>query len=341
MTRQEFIKGMAAVAALSGCRSRDCGATTGGCCAKKRWYKGNLHTHTMWSDGKAFPEEAVAWYKSRGYNFLGLSDHNLFQDDTDRWTEVIGDEERYEMPKNTGALGHRYQPFVRRSYFDDYVLAFPDAALRTNAAGRTEARLRLHRRQLELSLGIADGKISFGNQTPGEVRYALLGKNDLTFYRSHPSGPAAFLLQEPESGWETLFRDAERFRAVWTALGDGETLGAAQKILSMPCNMIVAREALEAMLELEKPETSIPLLLCLNLLYFSTCTVDGRERDICFLTPDPAILVLLSMTRLFYERSRAEPEMYVTGGGWNFRPPLYRGEKPEDPRDWYLNADLL
>ena len=142
MTRQEFIKGMAAVAALSGCRSRDCGATTGGCCAKKRWYKGNLHTHTMWSDGKAFPEEAVAWYKSRGYNFLGLSDHNLFQDDTDRWTEVIGDEERYEMPKNTGALGHRYQPFVRRSYFDDYVLAFPDAALRTNAAGRTEARLR-------------------------------------------------------------------------------------------------------------------------------------------------------------------------------------------------------
>ena len=142
MTRQEFIKGMAAVAALSGCRSRDCGATTGGCCAKKRWYKGNLHTHTMWSDGKAFPEEAVAWYKSRGYNFLGLSDHNLFQDDTDRWTEVIGDKEKYEAPKNTGTVKFRYQPIVRRSYFDDYILAFPDAVLRTNAAGRTEARLR-------------------------------------------------------------------------------------------------------------------------------------------------------------------------------------------------------
>ena len=141
MTRQEFIKSMAAVAALSGCSTRNCGLAVGSC-AKKRWYKGNLHTHTVWSDGKAFPEEAVAWYRSRGYNFLGLSDHNLFQDDTDRWVGVIGDDEAYTPPKNTGGISDRYQPVVRQRYFDDYVLAFPDAALRTNAAGRTEARLR-------------------------------------------------------------------------------------------------------------------------------------------------------------------------------------------------------
>lgn len=206
---------------------------------------------------------------------------------------------------------------------------------------RTEAMLRLNRRQLELSIGMVDEEISGGRGTPEHVRYARLGKNDLTFFRSHPAGPAAFLLREPEAGWETLFEEPERFRAVWTALGDEETLKAAKKILSMPCNMIVAREALEAMLELEKPETSIPLLTRLNLLYFEKCTVDGRETEICFLTPDPAILVLLSMTRLFYERSRAEPEMYVTGGGWNFRPPLYRNEWPADLRDWWLDADLL
>ena len=141
MTRQEFIKSMAAVAALSGCSARECGLAVGSC-AKKRWYKGNLHTHTVWSDGKAFPEEAVAWYRSRGYNFLGLSDHNLFQDDTDRWVEIIGDKDAYTPPKKTGTLADRYQPIVRQRYFDDYVLAFPDAALRTNAAGRTEARLR-------------------------------------------------------------------------------------------------------------------------------------------------------------------------------------------------------
>ncbi len=246
------------------------------------------------------------------------------------------------LPPLADALGVSLDALFERTPGDKAMEAALLRWLRPKTeAERREVLFRLHRRQLELSLGMAEGKISFGDQTPEEVRYALLGKNDLAFFRSHPAGPAAFLLREPEAGWETLFEEPERFRAVWTALGDEETLKAAKKILSMPCNMIVAREALEAMLELEKPETSIPLLLCLNLLYFSTCTVDGRERDICFLTPDPAILVLLSMTRLFYERSRAEPEMYVTGGGWYFRPPLYRGEKPEDPRDWYLNADLL
>ena len=142
MNRREFI-GLGAGGALfaaMGCATSQRGGAEP--CAKKRWYKGNLHTHTVWSDGKAFPEEAVAWYKSRGYNFLGLSDHNLFQDDADRWVGVIGDDADYTPPKRTGAITDRYQPVVRQRYFDDYILSFPDAALRTTAAGRTEARLR-------------------------------------------------------------------------------------------------------------------------------------------------------------------------------------------------------
>ncbi len=39
------------------------------------WYKGNLHTHTTQSDGNRSPEEAVAWYRSNGYDFLAISDH--------------------------------------------------------------------------------------------------------------------------------------------------------------------------------------------------------------------------------------------------------------------------
>ena len=42
-----------------------------------RWYKGNLHTHTLWSDGDAPPEVTVSWYKNHGYDFLTLSDHNI------------------------------------------------------------------------------------------------------------------------------------------------------------------------------------------------------------------------------------------------------------------------
>ena len=43
--------------------------------AARRW-KGNLHTHSFWSDGDDYPEMIVAWYKDHGYDFLALSDHN-------------------------------------------------------------------------------------------------------------------------------------------------------------------------------------------------------------------------------------------------------------------------
>ncbi|MEX0686661.1 MAG: hypothetical protein WD267_03230 [Balneolales bacterium] len=40
------------------------------------WWKGNLHTHTLWSDGDQFPEVVAQWYYKHGYHFLALSDHN-------------------------------------------------------------------------------------------------------------------------------------------------------------------------------------------------------------------------------------------------------------------------
>ncbi len=45
-----------------------------------KWYKGNTHTHTLNSDGDTSPEEVARWYKSHGYAFLVLSDHNVFTD---------------------------------------------------------------------------------------------------------------------------------------------------------------------------------------------------------------------------------------------------------------------
>jgi hypothetical protein len=51
-------------------------------CAEKendtrKWYKGNLHTHSYWSDGDEFPEVIMDWYKDHGYNFVALTDHNI------------------------------------------------------------------------------------------------------------------------------------------------------------------------------------------------------------------------------------------------------------------------
>ena len=44
------------------------------------WYRGNLHTHTINSDGDAPPYDVMAWYKRNGYQFLAITDHNTFTD---------------------------------------------------------------------------------------------------------------------------------------------------------------------------------------------------------------------------------------------------------------------
>ena len=40
------------------------------------WFKGNLHTHTLNSDGDSTPDDVVRWYREHGYNFVALTDHN-------------------------------------------------------------------------------------------------------------------------------------------------------------------------------------------------------------------------------------------------------------------------
>jgi hypothetical protein len=45
-----------------------------------RWFRGNTHTHTLESDGDSPPDVVVQWYRDHGYNFLVLSDHNVFTD---------------------------------------------------------------------------------------------------------------------------------------------------------------------------------------------------------------------------------------------------------------------
>jgi hypothetical protein len=56
-----------------------------------KWWKGNLHTHSLWSDGDDFPEMIAEWYREQGYHFLALSDHNILSENIKwiRHTEVI------------------------------------------------------------------------------------------------------------------------------------------------------------------------------------------------------------------------------------------------------------
>lgn len=72
-----------------------------------RWWKGNLHTHSLWSDGDDYPEMIADWYKQRGYHFLALSDHNLLADH-EHWISVKGKTGELALSKYLNRFGEKW-----------------------------------------------------------------------------------------------------------------------------------------------------------------------------------------------------------------------------------------
>lgn len=56
------------------------------------WKKGALHTHTLWSDGRSLPEVLIKTYQGLGYDFVSLTDHNIYQDLPEFLLPVRGEE---------------------------------------------------------------------------------------------------------------------------------------------------------------------------------------------------------------------------------------------------------
>jgi hypothetical protein len=99
------------------------GATLAVSGAEARWWKGNLHTHSLWSDGDDYPEMIADWYKSNGWHFLMLTDHNTLQAGK-RWIDV---------EKSKG----------RQQAFDKYLARFgPDWVEQREEEDRLQARLK-------------------------------------------------------------------------------------------------------------------------------------------------------------------------------------------------------
>ncbi len=59
-----------------------------------RWFKGNLHTHTLNSDGDSSPLDVATWYRENGYQFLVLSDHNYLTE-VDELNRIIGAKDKF------------------------------------------------------------------------------------------------------------------------------------------------------------------------------------------------------------------------------------------------------
>lgn len=74
-----------------------------------RWWKGNTHTHTYWSDGNAAPEHVVDWYVRHDYDFLVLSDHNILSQG-EMWFPISMEGSRPLTPAQVEDLEARFGP---------------------------------------------------------------------------------------------------------------------------------------------------------------------------------------------------------------------------------------
>lgn len=73
-----------------------------------RWYKGNIHTHSLWSDGDDFLEMAAIWYKSHGYHFVSFTEHNTVPEG-ERWVYFPS---HYNRADYTEKFGNWLQEYV-------------------------------------------------------------------------------------------------------------------------------------------------------------------------------------------------------------------------------------
>ncbi|MEB2786671.1 histidinol-phosphatase [Algoriphagus persicinus] len=89
----------------------------------KKWYKGNLHTHSYWSDGDDYPEMIMDWYKSHEYDFVVLSDHN-----------TLAEGEKWKLIPKSPSHEMGFQKYVEK--YGDQVIS------REDLAGRIEVKLK-------------------------------------------------------------------------------------------------------------------------------------------------------------------------------------------------------
>ncbi len=92
------------------------------------WYRGQVHMHSYWSDGQAFPEQAVSMYRSAGFNFLAFTEHNVVATNQNVWREIA------EATVNGSKIA--------QERYNDYVNEFSAAVESRVEEGKTYVRLK-------------------------------------------------------------------------------------------------------------------------------------------------------------------------------------------------------
>ena len=84
-------------------------------CSEEKWYAGDFHTHTFYSDGKLSPEENIEVAKKRGLSFFSPTDHNFNQTRFPETDLLI-----IEGTEITSKYGHINVFFTNESVFKKY-----------------------------------------------------------------------------------------------------------------------------------------------------------------------------------------------------------------------------
>lgn len=74
--------------------------------SRAAWFKGSTHMHSLWSDCDQLPEMVAQWYKSHGYQFIAMSDHNLLMRG-ERWYK-LKDKKRPVTPEMLDACRKQF-----------------------------------------------------------------------------------------------------------------------------------------------------------------------------------------------------------------------------------------
>lgn len=100
-----------------------------------KWFKGNMHTHSHWSDGDDYLENIALWYREKKYDFLVFTDHNVLAR-SERWVDV---------EKTKGG----------QKAYDKLKQQFPDWIDERTVDGKQQVRLRMFPEVVE-KVGVPD-----------------------------------------------------------------------------------------------------------------------------------------------------------------------------------------
>ncbi|NEU10125.1 histidinol-phosphatase [Flavihumibacter sp. R14] len=211
-----------------------------------KWFKGNTHTHSLWSDGNEFPEMIIDWYKSNGYDFISLSDHNILAD-SEKWVK---------LPK------HPFRQKGFRDYLEKYGKEWVN--YKTDTAGIISVRLKTlaeYRPLFEekdkfliiqaeeitdkfekkpIHIGAVNVKELISPQGGNSVAQVMQNNLNKVYEQRERTGQAMFAhINHPNFGWAVKVEDmmqlkGERFFEVYNGhphvhnYGDSTTIGTEE-----------------------------------------------------------------------------------------------------------------